>query len=284
MFLAMTDGWHGELRLEFDVRAGKTAIARQFARAPLKVQRPFYPEGAAVCHCPILHTAGGVVGGDRLDITVCLRPGARALLTTAAAGKIYRSNGREAQQWVSISLAAGACLEWLPQETILFDGARYRQQVRVDLAPDASWLGWDIARFGRTARGEVFVQGKARSWLEVWQDGQPLWIDRQCIAANRDRDRGNGLGGYPVVGSLVWIGQPVGTAEIAMLRDGMAAVSPHGEAGITRLERGLSCRYRGHSSSAARLWFTEVWRSLRDRNAQPLVQVPRLWADPPRHS
>jgi urease accessory protein len=133
--------WRGSLALEFTHRQNKTILSRNYGQAPLKVQRPFYPEGDAVCHSVVLHTAGGVVGGDKLTVAVQLQPDAQALITSAAATKIYRTNGLEAQQQTHIQIAAGACLEWLPQETIVFDGALYRQQMKVELAAGATWMG-----------------------------------------------------------------------------------------------------------------------------------------------
>ncbi|HEY9662107.1 MAG TPA: urease accessory protein UreD, partial [Allocoleopsis sp.] len=173
--------WHGQLQLEFDRQHHKTLVSHSYAQAPLKVQRPFYPEGDAICHSVMLHTAGGIVGGDRLSIQVKAHPNAQTLLTTAAATKVYRTNGREAQQQIQIAGAAGSCVEWLPQETIVFDGAVYRQDLRVDLAPDAVWLGWDITRLGRSARGEKFASGDWRSKTEVWQGDRLVWVDPQRI-------------------------------------------------------------------------------------------------------
>ena len=152
-----------------------------FVQAPLKVQRPFYPEGESICHSVVLHTAGGIVGGDRLDLRVHLQPHTQAVITSAAAAKVYRSNGREAQQTTHLQVSDSACLEWLPQETIVFDGANYQQQLRVDLAPNAMWLGWDITRLGRSARGEQFASGMWRSQTEVWQGDQLIWVDPQII-------------------------------------------------------------------------------------------------------
>lgn len=176
--------WHGSLNLVFAKVQKKTGLIYNWVQAPLKVQRPFYPEGAEVCHSVVLHTAGGIVGGDRLDLNFQLQQEAKALITTAAASKIYRSNGLQARQTIGMQVDADACLEWLPQETIVFNGAIYRQDLKVELAPKATWLGWEITRFGRSARGERFLQGEWRSNTEVWQQGIPLWIDRQWLPGN----------------------------------------------------------------------------------------------------
>jgi len=257
-----TSAWTGCIRLRFNYRNNKTHVVPQQVRAPLKVQRPFYPEGPEVCHSVILHTAGGMVGGDRLDWQLQLDAQARALITTAAASKVYRSNGLAAQQTIKIHVAAGACLEWLPQETIVFDGAVYQQDLRVELAPGASWLAWEITRFGRTARAEQFLQGSWRSRTEVWQQGRPLWIDPQLLQGGTAMlNTPHGLAGYPVVGTLVYVGPALPPDLVAKARSLWG--TSIGEAGSTHLPQGMLCRYRGPSSWEARNWFTQVWHLLR---------------------
>jgi urease accessory protein UreH len=110
--------WHGKIDLQFiKTDRLKTELWRNYACAPLKLQRPFYPEGD-ICHAVLLHSAGGMVGGDRLSYKIDLAPESRLLMTTAAATKIYRSNGSIATQQIEINVGDNACLEWLPQETI----------------------------------------------------------------------------------------------------------------------------------------------------------------------
>lgn len=271
------NAWHGSLKLRFANRSGVIQLVHNQVQAPLKVQRPFYPEGPSVCHSVILHTAGGTVGGDRLSLDLQLEPNTQALITTAAAGKVYRSNGLEAQQTTQIKIARGACLEWLPQETIIFDGAVYRQNLRVELALGATWLGWEITRFGRSARGERFLQGNWRSRTEVWQQGQPLWIDPQWLRGGAEMlDSPHGLAGFPVVGSLVWIGQPV-SADLVVKARSLWSSTHQGEAGVTRLPEGLLCRYRGPSTAEVRNWFMDVWHLLRLSFLERPACPPRVW-------
>jgi urease accessory protein len=274
----MPAGWHGSLELIFTRRHDATQLAHNQVKAPLKVQRPFYPEGPEVCHSVILHTAGGVVGGDRLSLNLHLEPQARALITTAAASKIYRSNGPEARQHVRVRVADGACLEWLPQETIVFNSAIYRQDLQVELAPGASWLSWEIVRFGRSARGERFLQGEWRSYTEIWQQGRPLWIDRQWLPAGEEIITSpHGLAGQPVVGSLVWVGSAVSSELVKEARLLWDARSTVGEAGATRIVSGLVCRYRGPSTTEVRNWFTDVWQLLRLSLLGRPAYRPRVW-------
>jgi urease accessory protein len=267
--------WHGHLHLEFSRSEAKTVLSHCHAQAPLKLQRPFYPEGEAVCHSVMLHTAGGIVGGDRLSNRVTLHANAQALITTAAAAKVYGSNGQEAQQTTHLSVAEGACLEWLPQEAIVFNGAMYRQEMRVDLAPGAIWMGWDLTRLGRSARGEKFARGRWRSTIEVWQGDRLLWVDPQCIHGGSEMlDSLHGLAGCPVIASFAMLGQPVSPETIDKAR---SVWSGTGEVGVTRLMAGLLCRYRGHSTTEARRWLIQVWQEVRSTYLSRNACFPRVW-------
>ncbi|MBH8555691.1 urease accessory protein UreD [Nostocaceae cyanobacterium CENA357] len=269
------EGWHGKLNLVYADRLNTTQLIYNHHQAPLKVQRPFYPEGRKICHSVILHTAGGVVGGDRLSSNIHLQPDAQALITTATASKIYRSNGLQARQTIEIQVDAGACLEWLPQETILFNGAIYRQDLRVELATGANYLGWEITRFGRSARGEKFLQGEWRSHTEIWQQGVPLWIDRQWLPGGEDIFHSpHGLFRKPIVGSLVWVGSPVSAEIIEKTRN---LWNGEGEAGVSQLQNGFLCRYRGSSTSEVRNWFIDVWQMLRVDFLSRGNCIPRVW-------
>ncbi len=287
--------WQGKLELEFADRSAKTILSRSLVQAPLKVQRPFYPEGDAICHSVMLHTAGGIVGGDRLSIAVQVEPNAQALLTNAAATKVYRSNGPEAQQLIHLQVASGACLEWLPQETIVFDGALYRQHLKVELAADATWIGWEITRLGRTARKERFASGEWRSQTEVWHNNHLIWVDPQWIQGGSTMiDSLHGLAGCPVIGSLAFVGQSVSKALVEKARlcwlsaqealpspaaepQTDASLASLGQIGVTRLPLGMLCRYRGHSTAAARRWLIAVWQLLRQEYRARPICIPRVW-------
>lgn len=271
-------GWQGILNLVYAHHQGKTQVTDSYMKAPLKIQRPFYPEGKAICHSVVLHTAGGIVGGDRLAQNFHLRENAKALITTAAASKVYRSNGNNAQQTINIKVDNDACLEFIPQETIVFNQALYRQDLTVELAPGASFFCWEITRFGRSARGEKFLAGEWRSHTEVWQGGEPLWIDRQYLLGSEEMFHSpNALKGYPLVGTLLWIGQPVAAEAIASARNFWYNRQGKGEAGVTQILNGLVCRYRGNSTSEVRSWFIDVWHLLRLSYLGIPASKPRVW-------
>ncbi|ABW30067.1 urease accessory protein UreD [Acaryochloris marina] len=269
--------WHGRLSLTYEKKAHQTQVQQSYHQAPLNLQRPFYPEGP-VCHSVMMHTAGGMVGGDRLSINVTLQPQTHALLTTTSAGKVYRSNGHGAQQTVQCQLDTNAILEWLPLGTIVFDQAQFRQTLQVELGPGAIFCGWDLTRFGRSARGERFMQGDWRSHTEIWQQGAPLWIDRQWLPGQPDIwESPHGLAGQPVVGSFLWVGQGVEPNLVQTARDLWQPTTDGAEMGVTRLPLGLVCRYRGPSSQAARQWFIQVWNLLRSTHLGRPACPPRVW-------
>ncbi len=274
----MAAPWAGELELEFTQRDQQTVLTRNYTVAPYKIQRSLYPEGEQVCHCILLHTAGGLVGGDRLAAKIHLHPQTQALITTAAASKIYRSTGAESLQDIHIRIDEGASLEWFPQETIAFAESKYRQTTRIDLAKDATCTFWEIVRFGRTARGEKFVDGNWRSHTEVWRGQHPLWIDRQYLHGNSEMlDSPNGLNGQAITASFVFVGANVEPEMISQIRSIWELGNYQGNAGVTRSLCGLVCRYRGNSSSEARRWFQQVWQLLRVFYNNRAICVPRVW-------
>lgn len=275
---AIGQPWHGQANLTYR-RQGDRTLLEAKTQAPLKVQRPFYPQGPEICQTVLLHTAGGMVGGDRLTYDVQLRPNTQALITTAAAAKIYTDHPQAARVEGHMGVGTGACLEWLPQEAIVFEGAQYHQTLRVDLAPGAHWLGWEILRLGRTARGEQFRQGEVRSRCQIWHDGTLIWLDAQRLAGSDALWQSpHGLNECPVIATLSWVGTLPDRELVAAAREAWRAIAnPRGEAGVTRLQLGMLCRYRGHSTTEARRWLTAVWQQLRPHYAGRPVVNPRVW-------
>ncbi len=272
--------WEGIIDLDYISQENETKLSYNKMQAPFKIQKPFYPEGKKICHNIILHTAGGVVGGDRLSINVDLQPDAKVLITTASAGKIYRSNGKIAIQNTQIKIDKGAYLEFLPQENIIFNGANYEQNMRVELGEGGMWIGWEINRFGRSARGEKFTEGEWRSHTEVWQDGSPLWIDRQYLKANTEIINSyNGLKGMSIIASLVFVGKKVESEILEKARNFGLNHQLEGEIGITRLQKGLLCRYRGNSSTESRNWLIKIWHLLRGNYGELNPIIPRVWPE-----
>ena len=143
----------GAVEIRFGRRDGVTRLVQLYQRDPLRVLFPV-PAAGDPPVAVIVTTSGGLVAGDRLDIHVELAPGTAAHVTASAAEKVYRSTGRTTIIKQTLSIGPGAALEFLPPETILFDGARLHRETIIDLAPGSVFLGGDIVVFGRRARGE----------------------------------------------------------------------------------------------------------------------------------
>ncbi len=166
----------GAAEIRFERRNGVTRLAQLYQRDPLRVLFPA-PAAGDPPVAVIVTTSGGLVAGDRLDIRIELAPGAAAHVTASAAEKVYRSTGRTTTIKQTFSIGPGAALEFLPPETILFDGARLRRETTVEFTPGSAFLGGDIVVFGRRARGERFARGLLR---EVWKlrcGGDLVWGD-----------------------------------------------------------------------------------------------------------
>lgn len=269
------DGWDAALRLAFRRDSARTVLARRSSCGPLQVQRPFYPE-EGVCHVYLLHPPGGVVGGDRLEIRAELDIGAQVLLTTPAAGKFYRSAGRTAAQLQHFTVAEGAALEWLPQETIVFDGARARGTTRIELASGASFLGWEIVCLGRPAGGERFTNGVFIQGMEVYRQGRPLLHEcSRFDGGGAILDAPWGLNGCPVSGTLVCTGGD--EAGLAAVREALGEDRSDEMTGATLLEDVLLVRFLGKQGEAARARFLRAWEALRPRTLGRPALRPRIW-------
>lgn len=271
-------GWRAELELGFERRAEpsvRTVLARRRHDGPLVVQKPLYPEGDAVCHAIVVHPPAGIAGGDVLDCRVQLDAGAEVLLTTPGAGKWYRSAGPWAQQRLAFDAAAGACLEWLPQETIVFEGARAALEAEIRLAPGARYIGWEILCLGRTGSGERFARGECalRSRLRIGE--RSVWLEQGRIEAGSTlMGAGAGLGGHSVSGTLIAAGAPVDDALLAACR---ARAPATGRGAVTRLPEVFVARTLGDSSEAAKRYFTQLWALLRPQFTGRDAVEPRIW-------
>lgn len=271
--------WHARLDLQVEARAARSVLTLNRHAGPLRVQKALYPEGDAVCQLLMLHPPAGIAGGDALEISLAVGSGAHAQLTTPGAGKWYKARGLcplEATQQVHLQVAAGACLEWLPQEVIVFDGTEARAETRITLAEGASCLGWDILCLGRQASGERFTRGRFRQHLRLERaDGTPLWREHMNLAGSDARlDTAAGLGGAPVTGCFWIAGAPDPQALLEALRtlkgDGVRA-------GVSALPSVIVVRAVAERIEPLRHHFEAAWALARPACVQRMALTPRIW-------
>lgn len=268
-------GWQASLTLLLRSKALRTVLQSVKHYGPLRVQRPFYPEGE-VCHLYLLHPPGGLVAGDSLTIDIELETQASALLTTPSAGKLYGVADYAAAQFqgVHARLAEHSCLEWLPQETIVFNAARGELRNRFELAAKATLIGWDIVCLGRRASGETFQQGAVTQRIEIYRQGKPLFIDRIHFAGGSAMlDAPWGMNKASVSGTFF-----ATLGEHSLSLDSFRECLPNPQQwGLTVRGELLLVRYLGDSAESCRRGFEAIWQLLRPLLINKPVHRPRIW-------
>jgi len=220
----------------------------------------------------IVNTGGGMTGGDRFAIDIALEAGASLIAGTAAAEKVYRSNGPDAEMTVRLDLAEGARLAWLPQETILFDRARLSRRIDVDLAPGASLLMAEAVVFGRAAHGEVMQQGMLADRWRIRRNGKLIYAD----TARLDGDIGGKLGQAAVMnGGIAFatvLCAPGGEEQLAQKLEEVRALGEtfKSEVGISAWNGIAVARLCAKDGATLRHDLIAVLGALG-------AQVPRLW-------
>ncbi|WP_053161793.1 MULTISPECIES: urease accessory protein UreD [Pseudomonas] len=268
-----TPSWHAELELGYARFGDCTRPVQRRHKGPLRVQKHLYAEGPEVCQHIIVHPPGGIAGGDRLDISAHVGPGAWAQLTSPGAAKWYRAAGPAYQQ-LTLSVAPGATLEWLPQETIVFSAAQAELSTCIDLQGDGCLFYWDMVALGRPASGERFDLGHFQSRLDIRRDGQLLWHERQRIVGGDGLlDSPIGLGGDPVFATLLV------TGEIdSELLEQCRSLGHDVRGDLTQLPGLVVARCLASEALLARGWLIELWRLLRPALLGREAVPPRIWS------
>jgi urease accessory protein len=169
--------WHASLAIDLQGsekphEALGTRLMGVKHKGPLYVQKPFYPEGRQHPHLYLLHPPGGLVSGDNLTIDIQARNAAGALITTPGAAKAYRARSDQSlqSQQVNLSLSGGSCLEWFPQESIVYSGANTQMDMQLSLSRDSSYIGWEILCLGLPSSNAPFEQGQVNLRLQIFEN------------------------------------------------------------------------------------------------------------------
>lgn len=266
--------YDGELR--FGVADGRIDGLRQ--TPPMRLFRP-HAEAGEPRTVIVGNVAGGVVGGDRLGVSIAVGTGEDLLATTQAAEKIYRSDGASAVMTIDLSVADGATLEWLSSGTILFDGARLDRSTTLDVATGGQLLFCETLVLGRLARGEVFARGALRDRIRLRLDGRLAWADDLGLDGDimAVLDAAAGFGGARSYSTVLFAAPAAGAAAPA-LRPVLEA-APGVRAGLTAPGSDLLLvRILAEDPAQARRSVAAAWTELRSRYLGRPAKMPTIWA------
>jgi urease accessory protein len=261
--------------LRFARKDGVTALAHLYQRAPCRVLFPNSPTDDLAL-AALLTTSGGLAGGDRIRISVGVERGAQAVVTTQAAEKIYRSLGPDTRIDVALSVGAGAWLEWLPQETILFDRARLSRRTAVEIEPGGRLLAAEMLVFGRAAHGERLSAGLLHDRWTVREAGRLRWVDAVHLHGDiaSQLDAPAGFDGAAAVATALYVGADA--ANLLPLARALALDSDC-RAGATVIDGILLARFIAREARILRADLAAYLAHLRRAAAGLPARVPRLW-------
>lgn len=265
----------GEFWLDYARQDQKTIMARAYCTSPWHVFPPIYLDETGSAYTLLLNPSGGLVGGDRLSMDMTLGPQSRVLISTPSANRVYRSLSKHspAVQTIRIEIGPEAVLEWMPEHTIPFAGARFRQAIHVRLAPGATILLWDAVAAGRIASGERWNFASLRNDIRIRTTSGASLQERFQV----EPDLG-GVGmvmGYNYVASFFVVSDGIDPAKWAPLRDILAEIldSTGDEVlgGVTEPPvPGLAVKLVARSAQS----LTTVQHSLWDAIRRDLLQLP----------
>ena len=274
--------WHARLQLDYTAEHSARTVARYEHNGPLRILQSLYPEGDAVCHNVLVHPPGGLVGGDTLDISATVGPGAHGLVTTPGATRFYRSTGERALQRTHLTLAEGARLEWLPLEALCYNACNAENHLTLNLAPGAECMGWDVTALGLPHAGQPFDTGRFVQHIEA----PGRWLERGVIDAADHRllESPLGLAGQRCMASLFFVvGTPLERArrdtaldaaravmDAHALKASAGATSPNGQVLVVRalapqVEPAMQLLQQVRAAWRAALW-------------QLCAEPPRIWS------
>ena len=261
----------GVAEVTFAQVGDETRLRHLYQSDPCRVLFPRQADGAPK-EAVIVTTSGGVVGGDRLRFEIGATADCVATVTTQAAEKIYRAAGADSEIDVTVSAEDCGFLEWMPQETILFDGARLRRRTWLELHGTARVLAGEIVVFGRRARDEKFTYGFLHDDWRVFQDGRLVWAD----ALHLSDDIGTGIAnvhafdGAAAVATALYCA-PDAAASLEYARDLIGA------GGASCVDGILVIRLVNTDAAALRADFAQFWKMFRHQTAGLPATLPRVW-------
>ena len=267
---------HGAARVAFRRGEGASVLASLYQQAPCRILFPT-PEHGDPKLGVLLTTTGGLTGGDRLEIDVEVGADAASTVSTQAAEKIYRSTGPDCSVRVVLRAGEAAWLEWLMQETILFDGAKLARRTEAEIATTGRLLAVESLVFGRAAMGEEFRSGSVHDVWRVRRGGRVVWIDALRLDGDVASERRKPFGLAEAAGcaTILYVG-PDAVTHLPAARQAISEADLHG--GATSFDGVLVARLLSDDAAALRAGVSHIVARLRNMIAGLPERMPRVWS------
>jgi urease accessory protein len=256
----------GEGRIDTALLDGRTRVRTLFQDGAAKIRLPHTHDRSL--QAVLMNTAGGLTGGDRLEWRAAVGPGGHLVLTTPACERIYRSLGADAEVETRLSAAENARLDWLPQETILFEGSRLSRRLEIDLAEGATLLAVESVLLGREAMGETAHGARLGDFWRIRRDGRLIHAEATSLSADRiERDSLSLLAGALAFATILYVG-----ADASRRLEDVRALAQSAGLGVSLVGQRLIVRALAPSGLALRRAIVPIITAL-----SSLGSLPRLW-------
>jgi len=266
----------GRVAVSFVKKGGDTCLQHLYQSGCGRVHFPTvdnqaYPEAV------LINTAGGLTGGDDVSVEITVHEKAKVTVTGQAAEKIYKSVGPYVTSQTDLQVAAGAYLEWLPQETILFNQARLHRVTKVDIEAGARLLAVEATVLGRQAHGETMTNAALIDGWEIRREGHLVWFDRFRFDGNMEQalKRSALLGGANAFATIVLVASEI-PEFVKLARE--IADDTNGFIGVTSFDDTLMVvRVLNRDPYSLRKDVVRMLQNLRQKLAGAVVPMPAVW-------
>lgn len=262
----------GRARVVVGLRDDTSVLRDLYQQGSMKVRFPrVFGTGGA--EAVLINTSGGLTGGDVMNVDIVAEAGSRFTVTTQACERVYKSSGGTARVASDVAIQSGAELNWLPQETIFFEGGALARSLNVDMATDSRFLAVEAMMLGRTAMGERITTGDFRDRWRVRRDGKLVFADEARLTGDIAKVIADPatLGGRTCFATVLMVAPDV-AARLESARAALDNAADDVLAGATTFDGMLIARLTGHRQQSLRAAMVELITVLRDG-----AGIPRVW-------
>ncbi len=266
----------GRVEVSFAQSKGRTRLKHLFQSGCGRVRFPSV-DHVDTPEAVLINTSGGLTGGDRMDYDILVEENAKLTVSGQAAEKIYKSIGPDVIIETIMRVQEGAHLEWLPQETILFDEARLRRLNKVELSSGCTFLALEATILGRRAHGESLIDATLVDGWKIWRDGKLIWFDQFRLSGDMDTLLAKPalLGGATAFATIILICPDI-PKYVKLLRDEQE--NYNSKIGVTAFDDGLLVlRVLDEDAYSLRLSLVKILNRLRNELADADIAMPAVW-------